>query len=573
MALSPVYSQMAEVGSALSSYINAVETRITRMVDTSLLFSDVKPEGAVRLKICITPQGLLKDIQVAESSGNAGLDNVVLKGARQAFPFIPFPVETQKSELWLDLSLVFDQTAKKISLSQPVAITGVLTPASPKLEEYIRVALANHQSSRIAQEQIELAKLKINEAERSLYPALSGEYRTAKGKTITDPYESISYGLQAEQLLLGLNQVWDTIQREKLGFQMAQKNVYKLSTDVRYEVTKAYYELAAQAILLKHWQATLKAIKPEMELIRRLYESGLAIAADYENSQSQFNLILYQVVSAESNVSLAKLGLLQAMNLDTSQLDRIEVPTQFDFEAQDLRVKFSDCVDRGLRSRPEIELWQIVSQSAKIYAKISSRENQPKFSLVSSYGRSGEAYASQTLDTIDEWSLMGKFTWLWGPSSLELSQTEDRTFPKAITDTVTKTEASTSDIKFSLLDKLNYYTTKKEAEISYQQAINELNEAKKKVIYEIKEAYSVYLKALIGIQTNLQRLEFRKNEFQVVKARTELGEGSPIDLLEARINLANDNANYLRSLGDYYLSVAALDKATGYHLVIDKSNI
>lgn len=593
MILGLAYGQVDQLNPAFYPYITAVRTRVMQVVNSLPLAKD-QPGGIVKLRLCITREGTLKDIWVSESSGQKTLDDLATSSIEKVFPFIPFPAQIEEPELWIDMPLVISKEKRSFlplalpsgapsapaltPLAAPTAAPSPTSPVEPasfaktqvvsasKLEEYIRIGLVNHQPTRVAREQVDLARLKINEAQRAFYPVVTGEYKTTEGKTITDPYESISYGLQAEQLLLGINQVRATLRREQIGLEMARKNYDKLKNDVRYEVAKSYYELVSQAMILKHWQEALEDIKPEIELLERLYEAGLAIAADFENAQSQHKLILYQVVSAESNVSLAKLALLQAMNLDPSQLEQLEVPAKFDFAAGDLGVEFSKCVDVALRSRPEIELWQTAGKSAKINELIAKRENQPKFSMVTSYGRSGEAYARETLDMVDEWSLMGRLSWLWGPSSMEFSRTEDRVAAKQVTDTTFKTRASTSDFKFSLLDRLNYYTAKKEAKITYQQAVNELNEAKKKILYEVREAYFAYKKALAGIKTSLNRVEFRQNEFKVVKARAEVGEGSSIELLESKMNLANEKAAYLRSLGEYYLAIAALDKASGYQL-------
>lgn len=587
LSLSLAYGEVPPLNPALYPYVTAIKTRITQVV-SSLGLSEGQPEGIVRLRLCIGREGELKALQISESSGLETLDGLATRSVQKVFPFIPFPPEAKEPEVWIDMPVVLSKREKKGPATVAATPSGARPEVKkpriepqimraplvypPKLSEYIRIALANNLPTRIAQEQIDLSRLKINEAERSLYPSLSAEYKTSEGKTLTDPYESKSYGVQAEQLLLGLNQVYDALQREKLGLQMARINHAKLKNDLRYEVTKAYYELVSQKIFLKHWQDTLEDIKPELDLLQRLYDAGLVIAADFENAQSQHQLILYQITSSESNVSLAKLALLQAMNLETAQLEQIDVEPKFDFTAQDWGLDFGRCVDWGLHFRPEIALWQTACQSAKINEVIARRENKPKLSLLTSYGRSGEAYATQKLDMVEEWSLMGKLTWLWGPSSLEFSQTEDRTLPKNITDTTTKTAASTSDIKFSLMDKLNYYTTRKETKISYHQARSELNEARKKIIYEVKEAYLAYQRALAGIKTGLNRVEFRKNELEVIRARTQVGEGSPIELLEAKMNLANDKATYLRSLGEYYIALAALDKASGYQLQPKSTN-
>lgn len=567
-------------------YITALKTRVGHVVNSSL--AEDQPAGVVWLKLCITKDGSLKYAKVSKSSGQENLDNLSAELIKNAFPFVPFPKEVKEHELWFDMPVVFDHSKKiilspsedeyaaaaTVSTAAPYIVPEpVLYPSSkvefviPKgLKECLQIGLNNYLPTKIAREQMDLAKLKVTEAERNFYPAFTGEYKNADGKTITDPYQSISYGLQAEQMLIGLNQVRDTVRREEIGIYMARRNYDKVQQDLLYEITKAYYELVSQNIMLKHWQETLQDLNSTLELLQKLYEGGLVIAADFENAQSQCKLITYQVISAESAVYLAKVALLQAMNIDASKIDQLSVPLEFGFEAQDLRFELVECINLGLRYRPEVELWRMTCKSAKISEVINRREGLPKFSLASSYGRSGEAYANQKLDLTDEWSLMGRLTWLWGPSSMEVSQSQDKVLSKQITDTTMKTQSLTSDVKFALFDKLNYYTAIKEANVTYHQSLHEFNETKKKVIYEVKEAYFAYNRALSGIRSSLARLTFRENEFKIVKARTEAGEGSFTEIVEAKVNLANEKSAYLRSLGEYYLAIAALDRATSYQL-------
>lgn len=577
LSVSPAYSQLELANPAAYSYITALKARINQVVNTSLALSQERPTGSIKLRLCVDNAGSLKKIEVTESSGKKEIDEITTGFIHRAFPFTPFPAGIKESELWVDLLLSLDKV-KDFALTYSPAIGSVEKPlpsyskaqaaSQLRLEGYIRIAMGNYMPTKIAKEQVQLALLKIREVERNLYPAVSGEYKTASGKTITDPFESRSYGLEAEQLLLGLNQVLDSVKREKLGLEMAGKNYIRLENEVRYDVTKAYYELISQEVLFKHWQDTSADLKQDSELIQRLYKEGLAIASDFENIQSQHKLIDHQVSSVESNIALAKLALAQAMNLDAPDLGLLEAPLEFGFEARDPKLDFNECVNMGLKYRPEIEIWQKTSESARINEMINRRENIPKLSVKTSYGRSGEAFSTQKLELVDTWSLMGKLTWLWGPNSMELSQAEDKTLPKNITDTVTKTEASTTDFKFSLLDKLNYYSAKKEARITYHQSLSELNETRKKIVYEIKEAYLAYKRALSGMQSSLGRVEYKNNEFKIIKARVGAGEASPTELAEAKINMANEKAAYLRSLGEYYAAIAALNKATGYQLKI-----
>lgn len=569
------FAQMEALSPLAYPYLSAIKARIAQLSASLPLPDDAPQEESVVLKLCIIRDGSLKQVEIEESSGKDSWDKLAMNIAGQAFPFTPFPPEIKENKLWVEVPVLLKKQKKEIrvALSPAAASTTFIPSQTPeqaasqlRLDGYIRIAIANHQPSRIAKEQTQLAFLKIREAERRLYPTFAGEFRTSEGKTLTDPYEARSYGVESEQLLLGLNQVLDSVRREKIGLEMAKDNYARLQQDVRSEVTRAFYDLIGKQMLLKQWQGASGELKEDLAMFQRLYDAGLAVAADFENVQSQQKLVEHQLSSVEADVSLAKLALAQAMNLEATDIDLLEAPLDFGFPAQDLKLEFAHAVRRGLQSRMEIKIWEKTAESSFIQEAINRRENIPKLSVKSNYSRSGEAFSTQKLNMVDTWSLMGKLTWLFGPSSMEVSQTEDKTLPKNITDTVTKTEASTTDIKFSLFDRLDYYTAKKEGEITYKQSLSELNETRKKVVFEVKEAYLAYKRALSGMQAGLKRMDFKTNELKVIRARVQAGEGSPTELVEAKINFSNEKAGYLRSMAEYYLAIAALEKAAGNSL-------
>ena len=555
-----------QMPSALNTYLTDLRIRIFHAVDSQA--KDLPQAGEVKLKICVTQEGLLKDISVDSSSGDSSVDKLAASLVAKAFPFKPLPSSIKDEELWLDIPLQFGAIKKDIfpEAQEPFEVPEKI-PVPKVLKIYMDIASGNYQPTRIAQEQIGLAHIKIKEAQRNLYPMVSGEIKSSDGKTLTDPYRSRSYGIRAEQILIGINQYQDTVHRERLGLRMAQKNYDRLKSNLRYDLTKAYYELISQKMLLAHWKQIMEETEDILKVVQKLSDAKLIVPTEFDNAQSQYKLSQFRVVGAESAFSLAKLTLLQIMNLESQGIvEDVDPDTDFGFDPQDLSVDLSDCIKIALKWRPEIEVWQMACKSARINEVINKKENEPKLSMITTYGRSGEAYSNQSLSMVDEWSLMGRLSWLWGPNSAEFVQSRDRTLPKSITDTTTKTNSNSSDFKFSLFDRLNYYSANKEARITYRQSVSELNETKKKAVFEVKDAYFAYKRSISGIQASKNRLEYRQKEYKLVDTRVKVGEGSPVDLIEAKMNLAQDKESYLRSVGEYYLAVAALDKATGYQL-------
>ena len=434
------------------------------------------------------------------------------------------------------------------------------------LEDCIEIGLTNDKPAQVALEQARLAQLKVRQARRNLYPTLTGEWKSTEGETITDPYESLSYGLQLEQTIYDGGKLKYTLRQEDLGLEIAKKNYQKVKDELTFEIAKAYHGLIRSKMLVINQKDLLSEAEKDLDLGQRLYEAELTTEAEFLNTESLYRQIEFQLNSFENELSLVKLTLRQLLDVD----NEVEIKDSFDREVGEIELTLKECVSIALDKRPEIGIANIALTSARYGERIARREGWPKFSLVTNYGRSGEAYASEELLLVDEWSMMGKWSWFFGGSSLEYANIEEKARAEAIVETTRKTEAITNSLRFSLWDKdaLAALSHKKEADIVYQGSLSEITRTKHAIRLEVEKAYLDLRKALIGIDSVGRNVEFRRKELAVIKARTNLEELPLSSLLKARMGLAEEKANYIQLLANYYLARASLKQATAYAISI-----
>lgn len=530
-------------------------------------------EGSVKVIFLLNQDGWIKEIDIAKSSGYTLLDAAALLAVKDASPYPSFEPYTEKEELQLQITLTFKSKdeapvqpkpapEKPVTVKKPPAPEKLPTLEKPvNLEEFIEIAIKNNQPAKIAKQQKELAQLKFNKAKRDIFPALAGEYKTTEGKTITDPYEAKSYGLQAEQVLFDSGKLFLTSRREKLGLRIAQKNYEQIKNELTFKVRKTYYEFAGAKRVLENLEETLEEVKKDLGLVKKQYELGLVTEVELLSAQSKYERMQYFIDSTKADLSLAKLNFQQTLNVES--IEAYEPKVSLDLEVKEIKIDLEQASKIAQKERPDIQGLELSKLSSKYTQTIAQRENRPKLSLVSSVGSSGEAYSNQRLDMTNEWSIMGKVSWLFGGSTVEDSLTRDRVLPKNITDTTLKSEATTYSTKFSLLNNLNYYSERKEAEIAHKQVLNELNELKQKAASEIKEAYLSYQKALSQLNSSLSEKNFRNKELGVSIMRRNIAELPTSEVMQARIEVAQANSTYTQAVANHHLSIAALNKAMG----------
>lgn len=435
--------------------------------------------------------------------------------------------------------------------------------AEEELEEYFRIALERSPQIGMAKKQSRLSQYKIREAKRDFFPKLTGEYRRSVGETITDDFEARSYALQLEQPLLDSGKRRDILQRERLGFEISQDNSLRVENDLRFEVAKAYYKLVRWKMEIGLQEELLGNLKDDLDLATRLHQQELITQTEFLAIQSQYNLLTYQISSLNTEFSLAELAFRQVLNLAAEE-ETPKFSSHLGREAEPLKITLQECISLAFKHQPEISIWEKTSKSAELDKHIARRENRPQFSLNSSYGRSGEAFAAERLDMVDEWSLMGKVSWLFGGSTVESSNTKDKVLPKRITDTTVKTDSNIYALKFGLLDNLGYYSKKEEADITHGQSVGELMEKRKEIERLVKEAYLNCEKAINGIKANLERLDYEHKQIANLQIRFQVQEVSLAQVSEARASLSREISSYISSLANYYLAKASLGKAIGY---------
>jgi len=550
-------------------------------------------EGTTKVRFTLTGDGRIKQIDIAESSEHSLLDAAAILAVKDASPFPafkPYLQDSKEEEIELQAELVFQKPSQEKPRTLKKAVEQLIEPkavekarkttaaeekppskelseekASPEkignLESLLHLALQNYQPAKIAKEQVELAQLKILKAGRDLFPTLAAQWTNVKGKTITDPYRSKSYGIQGEQTIFDSGKLMYAFRREKLGLQIAKKNYDQVTSELIYKVRKSYYELAGAQETLKNLNNAKKKCEQDLGLVSKQYAAGLITKIELLSTYSKYERLGYLIDSAEADLAVAKVNLQQAVNLDS--LEDLPEEVSLDLNVKKLKINLKEVQELAQKSRADIQSLELGDLSAKYAEMIAARENRPKITISGSKGKSGESFIANSLELTDEWSIMAKVSFLFGGSTVEASQTKDKTLPKTISDTTLKTEANTSQVKFSLLNNLAYYTDRKEAQVAHKQITSQLHESRQKADLEVENAYMTYQKALSLLNTSLSDKNFREGELKVNLMRRDVGELPTSEVMQSRIEVAQAQSNYIQAASNYYLAIASLNKAVG----------
>jgi len=202
--------------------------------------------------------------------------------------------------------------------------------------------------------------------------------------------------------------------------------------------------------------------------------------------------------------------------------------------------------------------------------KIAKSKDQLKVDLTGSYGHSGGAFETETLDLGTDWYLGIKVSKPLGGNTISYTRTQEETSEKH--GQSTRTESVSDAVEFGILDNMQSFSDKKQAHIALKKAKDELEKMKDSVLKEVNEAYLNYKKGLIQVRTNFNKIRYKEQELELTKVRSDLNEIQLSGLLQAHMSLTDEKLFYIEALVSLYQSLARLNKATGYALFLDEES-
>ena len=576
--ISSTYSQSQE---DITQYIIDLSKDIYSSVpkpDQSILLNS---KGEVRLKLLLSPWGELKDVYISESSDNKELDNLCLKTVWMYKRYQPFPEKLGDKDLWIDVPIVFENhgTYAEIEsdLKSPFAKARGTNAEDNKrqgINNAIDIALENHMAAKIAQEEIELSRLKIREARRALYPAASLNYLETTGKTsgVTQPFTDREYKLKFEYPVYYGWRLRYAVEQAASNMKASTFNYDKVLQDMRLEVETTFYTYIATKMNLKLHKSLLEEAGKILSIAKKRFDAGLVTKSEYMQVESQFKQVNYQIVSSENEVAMARLNLMQAMNVKDGDksIDDIDKYQEKDLEPIGIDIALDECMDLALKFRPDLKSKEYGLEANDYERKIVESKNQLRVDLTGTYGRSGGAYESEILSLRPDWYLGFKMTKPLGGNTVSAGFTKEKTSPKH--GESTRTQADSKSLEMGLLNNMQQFSEEKSAEIGYRKAMDEVGQAKDNIAKEVKDAYLSYKKGLVQISSNLNKIKYKEEELKIAKARAELNEVSLSELLQANMSFIDEKGYYIEALGSLYQSLAKLNKATGYSLFLDDEN-
>jgi len=580
-------------------------------------------EGVVKVKFTLMPDGRIKDIDIAESSGYPLLDAAAILAVKDASPYpfpqddfeegeleITIPVEyiSPKSELAVEPNLKdakelapADETqsvspaipslqytppvlkeAKEKMLAQETPITvpletkasaippEILQPPAPEppsqenleLKQFIKLAVEHNQPTEVARQEIELAQLKVTEAQRNLFPMVKVSAYDTNGTATQVDYQERETKVQVDHPLFYEGRLGNAINQAKTNLEITQKNYERLKLDVIHKTETAYYNLLGANINMQQREQVYREATDMAQKLEELSVAGMITGLELNSARSWLGQLEFQINGTKQELFMAKLAFKQALNIK-------EMPDvrNWTLEIKKLDLNLEQCIDVALRNRPEIKLSEMLVKFNEYGQKIEHQKAGAfMVDLTGSYGYYQGHWRTEPWKESNNWYAGIKVTKPWGENTINGAYASEEIAERY--GTTSPTKSSTFSAEVNILDGMRRLSDKKKSNIDILRSLSDFNETFKTITFEVQDAFLNYQKSILQFNTAEAEMKFRRSEINVMKVRSMVGEVPFSSALESLLNYSESQTKYIQALANYHIYLAALKKACGYGLQI-----
>lgn len=228
-------------------------------------------------------------------------------------------------------------------LAQQVPAVQASVPAGERisLQQAIDIALANNLQIKQGQVQVENDRITLNQSRYNRLPnanaSISGP-GTSFGRGI-DPFTNSyvnqqitfnSYNLNSSTTLFAAGQLRNTIKQNEFALQATQQDVENTKQQTSLNVVLGYLQILNNEDQLTIARSQVEVSRLQLERTEKLVRAGSLAQASAFDLRAQLANDELSVVNAENNLTIAKVNLLQLLNVNANQdiqVDRISVNT------------------------------------------------------------------------------------------------------------------------------------------------------------------------------------------------------------------------------------------------------
>lgn len=339
----------------------------------------------------------------------------------------------------------------------------------------------------------------------------------------THRFNTHGYGVTLVQPLFR-QQNWVAYSEAELQVAQTDAQFRIAEQDLVLRVAQAYFDVLIAQDSVQLAEAQKSAINEQLAQAKRNFEVGSATITDTHEAQARYDLTSAQEIAAQNNLEIKRRALQQLINAQPQALRALG--KQFKLEAPQ-PADMEKWVDEAQAGSPQLAIAQAAAQLAEKEVDRNRGGHYPTVDLVANYSRN---YANG-----------GSF----GVGS----------------DTTSKSVGVQLNVPIFQGGAIN--SKWREAEANQERARQELENARRSVALQTRQAYLGVVSGIAQVKALQQALTSSESLLEASKLGQEVGVRTNLDVLNAQQQLYSTRRDLYQAEYNYLLSQLRLKAAVG----------
>lgn len=418
------------------------------------------------------------------------------------------------------------------------------------LEKCINYALENNIKIKQGVISTEYQKNQLQQTKFSRLPSLNGQtsQNLNFGRSLT--YENTYKDINSSETNFGLGvslpvfqgfQIMNNISKLELDLQASVEDLSKAKSDISVNIASTYLEILFAKDLVVVSANQIEITRLQINQINEKVEAGSLAKGNLLDIVAQAAGEELNLVNAKNQLQLAKLKLVQLLELSVKESFDIETPSFPEISAQASIVAANEVYDAALLTRPEIKGADLRFQSSKFQLKMAQGLLYPTVSL---YANIYDTYNNKYMDR----------------------DGKNISFSDQLKNNQRKGVGLQMNIPI-----FNKFQTKYQIDNARLQVLNtglELEGAKKLLRSDVETAQTNAIAALNRFTSNQKAVSAIREAFRYSAEKFAVGLVNTVEYNTAKTKLAKSESDLLQAKYEFIFRTKILDFYRGLPLVL-----
>jgi outer membrane protein TolC len=415
--------------------------------------------------------------------------------------------------------------------TQPVEVQ-IPTTQPITLNQAIALAERNNRDLQVAELTLKRSQAALRQAQAALYPKLNGDAELAYERNAKDRLNDLKYAQKDAQSTGALGGTVELsydlftsgrrpaqIRAAEAQTRVEQLDVERVRSQIRLEVTNAYYDLQQADEQVRIAQASVKNVQRLLSDAQALEEGGLGTKFDIIRTRVQLGNAEQELTDAQVQQEVARRQLVSILSLsevaDVSAADPVEI-------AGEWQPSLEASILLAYKNRVELPQQLAQREIAQQQRKAAIAGVLPQVSLFANYQTVNEF--NEEFGTLQGYAAGARLRWNLFDGGAAMAAADQETQNRAI------------------------------AETRYAQSRNQIR-------LQVEQSYKNLRANARSIQTATAALKEAREALDIAQFRFQSGVGTQLDVITAQTDLIRAESNRLRSVLNYNRALAALQRA------------